>query len=317
MGETKEVMPVNKKAKDRLFTKIYESEENLRSLAKFLIGEDIGDIEIRNVAPVVFGNKENDLAFICNESIYIMMEEQSYHCANIAYRILEYITAALRSTVDSEQVLYGSTLVKFPVPKLYVIDVGLVRNRNKLNEVEHNIYLRDSFLKAKLSGEKEIIPDLDLTVHAYDFRMTFDEALEHIENNEKPERFEKYNTELFQYALAVNSITYIQRTKSNQKLKRPNNASNVAEVIELLKKRGILLKEFIKKEVCDMTIAQFSRDDILRYGAREEGREEGRILGTIKTLKKLDYSDSQILEYIIDEFGLVREEAEEYILIDK
>ena len=69
---------------------IYESEENLRSLAKFLIGEDIGDIEIRNVDPVIFGNKENDLAFICNESIYIMMEEQSYHCANIAYRILDY-----------------------------------------------------------------------------------------------------------------------------------------------------------------------------------------------------------------------------------
>ena len=105
MEETKEVMPVNKKAKDRLFTKIYESEENLRSLARFLIGEDIVDIEIRNVDPVIFGNKENDLAFICNESIYIMMEEQSYHCANIAYRILEYITAALRSTVDSEQML--------------------------------------------------------------------------------------------------------------------------------------------------------------------------------------------------------------------
>ena len=37
MEETKEVIPVNKKAKDRLFTKIYESEENLRSLARFLI----------------------------------------------------------------------------------------------------------------------------------------------------------------------------------------------------------------------------------------------------------------------------------------
>ena len=54
MEETKEVMPVNKKAKDRLFTKIYESEENLRSLAGFLMGEDIGDIEIRNVDPVIF-----------------------------------------------------------------------------------------------------------------------------------------------------------------------------------------------------------------------------------------------------------------------
>ena len=30
------------------------------------------------------------------------------------------------------------------------------------------------------------------------------------------------------------------------------------------------------KEVCDMTMAQFSRDDILLYQGREEGREEGR-----------------------------------------
>ena len=50
----------------------------------------------------------------------------------------------------------------------------------------------------------------------------------------------------------------------------------MAEVIKLLTERGILLKEFAKKEVCDMTVAQFSRDDILLYGAREEAREEGR-----------------------------------------
>ena len=292
MGDTKEVMPVNKKAKDRLFTKIYESEENLRSLAKFLIGEDIGDIEIRNVEPVVFGNKENDLAFICNESIYIMMEEQSYHCANIAYRILEYITAALRSTVDSEKMLYGPTLVKFPVPKLYVTDVGLVENANKLKETEHDIYLRDSFLKAKISGEREIKPDLDLTVHAYDFRMSFDEVLKYIENNEKPERFQKYNTELFQYALAANSITYIQRTKSNEKLKEPQNINTVAEVIELLKERGILLKEFARKEIYDMTIAQFSREDILINSAREEEREK-----IIRVMLKKGRTPEEIAEF--------------------
>ena len=50
----------------------------------------------------------------------------------------------------------------------------------------------------------------------------------------------------------------------------------MAEVIKLLTERGILLKEFAKKEVCDMTVAQFSRDDILKYCAREEGREEER-----------------------------------------
>ena len=54
-----------------------------------------------------------------------MMEEQSSICVNMPYRILEYITAALRSTIETEQALYGKTRVLFPVPKLYVTFVGL------------------------------------------------------------------------------------------------------------------------------------------------------------------------------------------------
>ena len=133
-------------------------------------------------------------------------------------------------------------------------------------------------------------------MHAYDFRMTYEEALMYIEKNEKPERFEKYNTELFQYALAANSITYIQRTISNERLKKPQNVNDVAEVIKLLTERGILLKEFAKKEVCDMTVAQFSRDDILKYGAREEGREEGR-QETIRIMLKKGRTPEEIADF--------------------
>ena len=63
-----------------------------------------------------------------------------------------------------------------------------------------------------------------------------------------------------------------------------------------------------------MTVAQFSRDDILLYGAREEAREEGRILGTIDTLRQLDFNDEQIVQHIMKQFGLNEEEANKYIL---
>lgn len=59
-----------------------------------------------------------------------------------------------------------------------------------------------------------------------------------------------------------------------------------------------------------MTVAKFSRDDILRYCALEEGK----ILGTIKTLKNLGYSDSQIVEYLIDKCNIDKEKAEKYVL---
>ncbi len=40
-------------------------------------------------------------------------------------------------------------------------------------------------------------------------------------------------------------------------------------------KRGIFVDLLSDKEVCDMTMAQFSRDEILIYQGREAGREEG------------------------------------------
>ena len=75
--------------------------------------------------PVLFGNKENDFACMCDDVVYILTEEQSSGSPNLPYRLLEYATTGLRSMVDSEQLLYGRKRVYFPIPKLYVLQVGL------------------------------------------------------------------------------------------------------------------------------------------------------------------------------------------------
>lgn len=118
----RQTMPINRKAKDTFFKKVYESEERRRKLAADLLGLKSERVSAANVRPVLFGNKENDLAFLCGDVFYIMMEEQSSVSPNIPYRMLEYIVAGLRSTVDSEQLLYGRSRVYFPVPKLYLPD---------------------------------------------------------------------------------------------------------------------------------------------------------------------------------------------------
>lgn len=73
------------------------------------------------------------------------------------------------------------------------------------------------------------------------------------------------------------------------------------------------------KEVCDMTMAQFSRDDILIYQGREEGRkkgreeglEEGEVKGAIRTYKKLGVTWEDAKRYIMDEFYKSEEETDE------
>ena len=95
-------------------------------------------------------------------------------------------------------------------------------------------------------------------------------------------------------ALVANGITYMQRAGNDARYTVPTNISTVAEYLQLVLDRGIFVDLLSDKEVCDMTMAQFSRDDILIYQGREEGREEGleegreegKTLHLIKTVYK-------------------------------
>ena len=145
-----EVLPVNTKAKDTFFKTVYASEERRRKLASFLLGMEGKEAAIANVRPVLFGNRENDLAFLCDAVFYIMTENQATVSPNVPYRLLEYITAGLRSTVDSEKLLYSSRRVLFPIPKLYMLQTGLESTEEGLPEkVQYEIRLSDSYLQWK------------------------------------------------------------------------------------------------------------------------------------------------------------------------
>ncbi len=279
-----EVLPVNRRAKDTFFKTVYATEERQRALASFLLGVDGEKITIANVRPVLFGNKENDLAFECDDVFYLMTENQASVSPNVPYRLLEYITAGLRSTVDSERLLYGGGRVYFPVPKLYMLQTGLEITKEKLpKQVQYDIRLSDSYRHVSQKyGKMAAMPDLDVIVHVYDFRMTLDETVKYIEQNIMPDRFMAYDNDLRNYAFTANGITYIQRAVKDDKHKKyivPINVSTVTEYLSLLIERNIFVDLLTDKEVCDMTMAQFSRDDMLIYQGREEGREEGRAEG--------------------------------------
>ena len=133
-----------------------------------------------------------------------------------------------------------------------------------------------------------------------------------------PKRFEAYDNDMRNYALVANGITYMQRTEKDARYKMPSNRTTVAEYLELLLERGIFVDLLSDKEVCDMTMAQFSRDDILIYQGREEGREEGREQG-IKAfiLDKVEdgVASSTIIQKLRKHFALDEDTAREYFRI--
>ena len=177
-----EVLPVNTKAKDTFFKTVYASEERQRKLASFLLGMEGKEITVANVRPVLFGKRENDLSFVTDAIFYVMTENQATVCPNVPYRLLEYITSGLRSTVDSE---------KLP------------------EKVQYDIRLSDSYMTVEQQHKNALTePDLEAVVHVYDFRMTLKEMLDYIESGTQPERFAPYQGDLLDYALTANGITY-------------------------------------------------------------------------------------------------------------
>lgn len=172
------------------------------------------------------------------------------------------------------------------IPKLYMIQTGIeMLKRNLPENVQYDIRLSDSYLSVdeKYKG-KAIQPDLDAVVYVYDFRMTRDEILDYIERNILPEN------DLRNYALTANGVTYMQRAAKDgkqEKYRMPENVAAVAEYLDLLIKRKIFVELLTDKEVCDMTMAQFSRDDMLIYQGREEGREEERAEAVIELLEEV------------------------------
>ena len=284
-----EVLPVNTKAKDTFFKTVYASEERQRKLASFLLGMEGKEITVANVRPVLFGKRENELSFVTDAIFYVMTENQATVCPNVPYRLLEYITSGLRSTVDSE---------KLP------------------EKVQYDIRLSDSYMTVEQQHKNTLTePDLEAVVHVYDFRMTLKEMLEYIESGTQPERFASYQGDL-DYALTANGITYIQRAVKKEKQNQydmPDNVTSVADYLELLIKRDIFVDLLTDKEVCDMTMAQFSRDNILLYQGREEGERIGELRGVIRTYQKLGIPLETARQYIMKEFGTNAAEAEELL----
>jgi len=78
----------------------------------------------------------------------------------------------------------------------------------------------------------------------------------------------------------------------------------VAEYLEMMLERGIFVDWLSDKEVCDMTMAQFSRDDILIYQGREEGKAQERAEAVLELLEDIGEPSETLRNYIMKQTDL-------------
>ena len=116
-------------AKNSVFLDLFQNKSYLLKLYKTLHPEDttatedsLTDITIENV---LTDNLYNDLGFIVNNKLMILIEAQSTWTMNILVRVLLYLAQSYHEYFQStSQNYYKSKKVKVPKPELYVIFTG-------------------------------------------------------------------------------------------------------------------------------------------------------------------------------------------------
>ncbi len=238
---------------DSVFNDLFSEPERLLELYQVLIGDKVNpkikaeDIRILESDKAFINDLYNDLSFMVDNELMILVEAQSTYTKNIVTRILFYLARNLEEYIKSESTrnnlyaLYHEKVVEIPKIKLYTVYTGS-------KEVEdHYIHL------SNLMSDTEIESDVDVKV--------------------KVICVEDEKNILGQY------ITFCKILKEQVKLSE-NKQKAIRKTISLCMNKGILegyLKNR-KMEVSEMLAHSITTEDWLEY-AKEKSREEGKIEG--------------------------------------
>ena len=274
----------NKKYKDSVFVDLFyedeSAEENEISLYNALHDEPLPEgTEIRKirVENVLYMNFKNDISFDVGGKLIVFGEHQSTINENMPLRNLLYIGRAYEQLVPVKE-RYKKKQVKLPKPEFYTF-----YNGEEEWAKEKELKLSDAY--------REQVGDVMLDLKVKMININLDQHHEILEKCPV----------LGEYSQFVEVVRMHQRTGEENALQ---NA--VDECID----RGILSEYLRKKgsEALNMLIAEYDYDmdiKVQREEAKEEGIEQGRILGTanavIELLKELGTVPTSLKSRIIGE----------------
>jgi len=251
---------VNRNHKNSVFSSLFSTPDILRELYSAIEGVTIPPdirIDINTLSNVLIMKQINDVSFLIDNRLVVLIEHQSTINENLPYRLLEYITHIYEKIVDREK-KYQKNLVKIPRPEFIVLYNGIDEYPDY-----SELKLSDAFMDIEGLKMKNIdrIP-LELIVPVYN-----------INHGHNPEMLKKCES-LYGYSFFINKIReYMTQGLTLEELITP--------VIEYCIKNNIL-KDYLEahaSEVINMIFGEYDREmdiAINRREAREEALEEGR-----------------------------------------
>ena len=251
-------------AKNSVFLDLFQNKNYLLKLYKTLHPEDITatedsltDVTIKNV---LTDNFYNDLGFIVDNKLMILIEAQSTWTINILVRALLYLAQSYHEYFQhTRQNYYKSKKVKMPKPELYVIFTG-----NKGRKPD------------KISLSKEFFEgaDIDIEVKA---KVIYESDQDNI----------------------INQYIIFCKVFNEQTGQHGMTQKSVSETIRICKDRNVL-KEYLlerEKEVVTIMMSLFDEEEILKSFIESEIHDEARETAE-RMIKDGELSLEKIARYI-------------------
>ena len=141
--DSKRDVIVKRGAKDSVFVHLFQDKKYVLQLYKALHPEDVDAtedmIEIITLENVLTDNIYNDLGFMIDKRLIVLVEAQSTWTANIIVRALMYLAQTYHDYIAKEELnIYGSKTLDLPEPEMYVIYTGTRKSKKKRSHCPKN-----------------------------------------------------------------------------------------------------------------------------------------------------------------------------------
>jgi hypothetical protein len=271
-------MDANRQYKNSEFTLYFNDAEKLIEVYNAVENAEYSKdtaVEINTLEDALFMDRLNDISFLLDGKLIVLIEHQSTLNENMPLRLLLYAGRVYEKILDGRNI-YRQKLIKIPKP-----DCIVLYNGDSEFPDRSALRLSDAF-------EDADIPDLlDLTVNVYNINMG-------------------RNPHILRRSRSLSDYTaFISRIKGNKAQAMPLEAA-INEAIKYCTANGIMV-DFLKKhgtEVENMLFTEFNIDDA-KVIWQEEAREESMELTAVRMLqdgmeprsvaKYTGFSDEKIL----------------------
>lgn len=261
--QSQEVM-AKRTAKNSVFLDLFRNKSYLLELYKTLHPEDssatedsLTDVTITNI---LTDNLYNDLGFIVNNRLMILVEAQTTWTVNILVRILLYLAHSYHEYFQrTRQDYYKSKKVKMPKPELYVIYTG---NKGKKPD---RIALSEEFFECA---------DIDIEVKA---RVIYESDTDDI----------------------INQYIIFCKVFNEQTKRYGMTRKAVTETIRICMDRNVLRRYLAQreKEVVTIMMSLFDEEEILKSYIRSERQDEARETAE-RMIRKGKLTLEEIADYV-------------------